>query len=217
MLIACPPHLLYPSFTPYIHHCPPFDQSIHKQPDLFGKIISPYDANAFKTLLVKHNLTEAYPHLVHNLLHGFPLGRMPPLSDTIIIPNHPSVPLHMDMVLEYLEVETAAGRMSGPFSREEVEQILRGPFQSSPFIVSIQTQGPGEPDKIRVCRHLSKASKHGPSVNSFIEKENFPTRFDTAARVAEIVSSLSPTSIIPYTHLHTHMPHMHVITFPMLA
>ena len=52
----------------------------------------------------------------------------------------------MDMVLQYLEVKTAAGRMSGPFSREEVEQILRGPFQSSPFIVSIQTEGPAGQD-----------------------------------------------------------------------
>ena len=46
-LIAHTPRLLYPSFTSSIHHCPQFDNSIHIQPNLFGRIISPYDANTF--------------------------------------------------------------------------------------------------------------------------------------------------------------------------
>lgn len=177
------------------------------------KIVCPYNVTAFDSFLKKHDLINAYPHLTHNLSHGFPLGRMPPLLSTVIIPNHPSVQLNMDSVTQYLEVEIAAGRMSGPFSSTIVERILRGPFQSSPFIVSIQTQAPGEPDKIRICRHLSKAFKHTPSVNSFIEKEDFPTRFDTAARVAEIVSILSNISFIPHVGIErdappiTHVPH----------
>lgn len=81
-----------------------------------------------------------------------------------------------------------AGRMSGPFSRERVEEILGGAFFASPLIVAIQTQEPGVPDKVRICRHLSKEGKGAQSVNSHIEKEEFPTRFDTALRVADIVS-----------------------------
>jgi hypothetical protein len=106
-----------------------------------------------------------------------------------IIPNHPSVLDYPADIEKYLSTELAAGRMSGPFSSPDIQKILRGPFQSSPFIVSVQPQGPGEPDKIRICRHLSKATKSVASMNSFISKEDFPTRFDTASRVADIVSS----------------------------
>ena len=128
---------------------------------------------------------------------------MPRLSHTIIFPNNPSSLSHTQEIDDYLNTEMLAHRMSGPFSREEVERILRGPFQASPLIVSVQPQHPGAPDKIRICRHLSKASKAHVSVNSHIAKEDFPTRFDTASRVAEIVSVLfkyylfPPLSLLP--------------------
>lgn len=93
----------------------------------------------------------------------------------------------MDKIQEYLEGEVKDGRMSGPFSQTEVESILRGPFFSSPLLVAVQPQAPGVPDKIRICRHLSKDARSVPSVNSHVEKDSFPTRFDTASRVADIV------------------------------
>lgn len=83
--------------------------------------------------------------------------------------------------------------MSGPFSLAETERILRGPVYVSPLIVSVSDQGPAKPPKYRVCRNLSKddpVTGMG-SVNSFIEKDDFPTRFDMAAKVAEMVSQLS--------------------------
>jgi hypothetical protein len=94
----------------------------------------------------------------------------------------------MDKINEYLCKEVSAHRMSGPFSLKEAELIMRGPFQSSPLIVAIQPQEPGAPDKIRICRHLSKATKSDVSVNSHIRKDDFPTRFNTATKVAKIVS-----------------------------
>ena len=93
------------------------------------------------------------------------------------------------MIDKYLTDELDAGRMSGPFSRQQVGIILRGAFFCSPLLVSIQTQQPGTPDKLRVCRHLSKGDKITPSTNSHILKEDFPTRFDTALKVADIVGS----------------------------
>jgi hypothetical protein len=113
---------------------------------------------------------------------------MPPLTDAVILPNNPSTYPYLQDIQDYLQKELSAGRMSGPFSRGEAELILRGPFFSSPFVVDVQPQQPGTPDKIRICRHLSKASKSHPSVNSHIRKEDFPMRFDFASKVAEIVS-----------------------------
>lgn len=155
--------------------------------DIYLRIVHPYDTDAFLHFLLKHDLTRFYSLLVTNLRNGFPLGEMPPIIDTVIFKNHPSVLPHSDAIDKYLTDELDAGRMSGPFPRQLVGKILRGPFFCSPLLVSIQTQQPGTPDKLRVCRHLSKGDKNTASMNSHIHKEDFPTRFDTALRVADIV------------------------------
>src|SRR6266567_6890212 len=110
------------------------------------------------------------------------------LLHTVILPNNPSTSFHMGAVDEYLHKELSAGRMSGPCSCEKTELIMRGPFQSSPLIVAVQPQHPGVPDKLWICRHLSKSTKTHPSVNSHILKDDFPTRFDMASKVAKMVS-----------------------------
>ena len=120
------------------------------------------------------------------------------------MPNNPSTISYLDTVSDYLTKEVTAGRLSGPFSQEVSEQILRGPFQSSSLIVSVQPQEPGVPDKLRVCQHLSKTTKVHASVNSHIRKDDFPTCFDTASKVADIVSLLPfylfpPFSFLLYT------------------
>jgi hypothetical protein len=188
LAVARPPRLNYSDFSAYIISRPPFDPSLHLHDNIFSRIIHPYDPLAFQFMLDKHDLKSFYPFLIDNLLHGFPLGRMPSIPQTIIIPNNPSFLEHADTIFDYLHKEVSSGRMSGPFSQDVVERILRGPFHSSPLIVVVQPQDPGEPDKIRICRHLSKATKDHVSVNSHIAKEDFPTRFDTASKVADIVS-----------------------------
>ncbi|EEC00047.1 hypothetical protein MPER_00104, partial [Moniliophthora perniciosa FA553] len=105
---------------------------------------------------------------------------------TIIMPNHPSALKHPEIIDEYIQKELVAGRFRGPFTKEDMESIMQGPFISSPFIVSEQEQGPGLPPKFRVCRNLSKETKEYLAVNSFIKKDQFPTRFDTAVKIAEV-------------------------------
>lgn len=191
--ISFTPHapLTYRDFTNTINFrpCPPFASSSDRE--IFGRITHPYNVSAFEKLLAKHSLTSTYPLLVKNLTSGFPLGgTLPILSTSIIIKNHPSVDKFPTVVEEYIEAEKKLNRMSGPFTQLEVERILRGPFYCSPFIVAEQDQGPGLPPKYRVCRHLSKDDPVSgtPSVNSFICKDDFPTRFDMAFKVAEEVS-----------------------------
>jgi hypothetical protein len=64
------------------------------------------------------------------------------------------------------------------------------------MLVSVQTQGPGVPDKLRLCRHLSKGNTHNASTNSYIDKGKFPTKVGTASNVTDIVS-FPPTSTLP--------------------
>ena len=153
----------------------------------------------------KHGLSSAYPPLCDNLRHGFALGYMPALTEAVILPNNSSTYPYMHEINDYLQKELLAGWMSGPFSCEEAEVILCGPFFSSLLVVDVQPQQPGMPDKIRICRHLFKASKLHPSVNSHIWKEDFPTHFDLVSKVAEIVSlplSISSPHFL-YFLLHT--------------
>ncbi|GLB41063.1 hypothetical protein LshimejAT787_0902780 [Lyophyllum shimeji] len=172
----------------------PPDASPHDT-ELFERVVHPYNVDGFRFMLDKHNLTDLYPRLLVNLTHGFPLGRnLPRLKKSIVIRNHPSVDQFPSVVQDYIDAELAAGRMSGPFSFEEVERILRGPIHSSPFLVSEQIAGPGLPPKYRVCRNLSKADPVSgmPAINSFIDKDDFPTSFDMALKVAAAVAEAPP-------------------------
>lgn len=188
--VSTPPHLVYTDFSRSVFPRLPLPLSTAHHTSIFDCIPHPYNPDAFESLLLKHGLSSHYPLLPSNLRHGFPLGRMPALTKGVVLPNNPSTHAYMSDVQDYLKKELQSGRMSGPFSREETETILRGPFQSSPLIVSLQPQQRGMPDKVRICRHLSKASKFHASVNSHIQKDDFPTRFDLASKVAEIVSFL---------------------------
>jgi len=190
LLAAQPACLQYSTFTDSIVLHPPFDLSTHLHQDIFDRIHHPYNTDAFESFLLKFSLTDRYPQLIQNLHHGFPLGTMPPLLDTIISPNHPSCLEHSQAIDDYLASEVASQRMSSPFSHEHIEHILHGPFHSSLLIVSVQPQHLGALDKICICQHLSKASWYHTSVNSHIKKEDFPTHFNTAARVTDLVSSL---------------------------
>jgi hypothetical protein len=186
---TAPIPLPYRNFSETIIHREPDKDSSELSCNIFNKIIHPYDSDAFHFFLCKHNLSTLYPFLVTNLKEGFPLGDMPALTSTVIIPNHPSTLQYPDVIKKYLTDEVAAGRMSGPFPCQQIRVLMYGDFFSSPLLVSVQIQQPGTPDKLRVCRHLSKNDKSTSSVNSHIKKEDFPTRFDTASRVADIVSS----------------------------
>ncbi|PPR08177.1 hypothetical protein CVT24_001713 [Panaeolus cyanescens] len=195
---SLPPSLLYSDFSSSIIRRPPGPSSSSYPLSLFDKIVTPYSADSFELALSSLNIAHKYPLLCHNLRHGFPLGTMPDIPSTRIFANHFSTLGHEKLVDDYLKDEVDCGRMDGPFSQSQVELILRGPFHSSPLLIVSQPQGPNLPDKIRVCRHLSKGDprKDIPSVNSFITKDDFPTRFDTAAKVANmVVNSVAPLGV----------------------
>jgi len=164
-----------------------FNSASHSNSNIFNKIISPYSAEAFNHFLHKHNIAHLYPFLVSNLLSGFPIGFMPMMTITTIIPNHSSCAPFMTNVLHYLAEEVQDGRMSGPLSCADMELMLHGPFY-----------------KLRMCKHLSKGTKDIPSVNSHVLKGTFPTRFDTASHVADIVS--------PSTFLYSYTLYYSILT-----
>jgi hypothetical protein len=155
---------------------------------IFSHIETPYNADTFGFYLKKHNLTDTYPFLMRNLCNGFPMGEFLPLKESVIFLNHPLCLKYDKQILIYLQEEVTAQRMHGPFSQEEMEDIMKGPFQSSPIIIDIQPQLDGAPDKLRMCRHLSKHDRFHPSTNDFVDSSKFPTSFGSVSKVADIVS-----------------------------
>ncbi|KAF8823347.1 hypothetical protein HHX47_DHR10000429 [Lentinula edodes] len=195
--LSIPPTLSYYDFSDAIHFRSPLPNTCPEFIELYERIVTPYNADEFEKALLACNISHHYPLLLHNLRRGFPLGHLPPLHETIIIPNHQSVYEHSEVIEQYISDEIAAGRMAGPFSCADMHLIMRGHFYVSPLIVATQIQGPGMPPKHRVCRNLSKDGRDSkghivPSVNSFTQKNLFPTRFDTASKVAEMVATAPP-------------------------
>ncbi len=133
--------------TPQIEAPAPHIPFASSAPEIRNRIVTPYNATAFKSALHDCNLTAEHPNLVHKLRHGFSMGVFPDLKNSVIFDNYTSDPLHTAFIDEYLDEECDAGPMSGPYTREEVEGIL-GPFQCSPILVNIQEQDPGVDPKL---------------------------------------------------------------------
>lgn len=170
-------------------------------PDTLLRIETPYNADAFKRFFRKFpHLREQFPNLILKLRNGFPMGEFPTLDKTIVWSNGKSVKEYRSFVDDYFEEEVEEGRLSGPYSQRQVARILGGPFQCSPITVNIQPQNPGEEPKLRVCVDLSRGTHSHPATNEYSDIRDFPTKFDSALQVAEIVGH-SP----PFNYFRTHL------------
>jgi hypothetical protein len=123
------------------------------------------------------------------LRYGFLIGDPDPAAKTTILPNlmlHPEDP---EVIRNYLDAETKLRRMTGPFTKEEMDAAVGGvTWVSSPVFV-VQTPGdPGMPEKTRVVINSSKKNEDGKSVNDELSCDD--TNWGTAADVAEIVSTI---------------------------
>jgi len=168
-----PSHPIIPHFDflqNLIHRTSP-PWCLHNHEKSFSHIQTPYNTDAFEFFLKKHNLTSSYSFLAHNLDNSFPMGKFPPLFCSMIFPNHPSCLNYANKIHTYLH-EVITGIMHSPFCCKEMEDIMKGAFQSSPLIVDIQPQPDGVPNKLHMCRHLLERDKLHPSTNDFIELPN---------------------------------------------
>ncbi|KAE8210905.1 hypothetical protein CF327_g5284 [Tilletia walkeri] len=92
---------------------------------------SPLKPDGFKDFLNRLDLTHAFPSMVKSLVEGFDFG-IPPIRSTVIQKNHCSAEEDLEILHGIVEKEIAVGRVVGPFSKDEVENML-GPFQTSPL------------------------------------------------------------------------------------
>ncbi len=159
------------------------------------RIITPYNADTFESMLHYLGLSKTHPNLPYRLRTGFSLGTFEPLTRSHTSSNHIHCPEGLDFVLQYALEQVRLGHMSGPYTQSEVEDILGGPFMSSPVFLRPKTGSSGE---YRVVLDCSSKNRDGFFVNYFIDPEDFPTSWGNAEEVARIVSNLS--SIGDYCH-----------------
>ncbi len=150
-----------------------------------------YKARAWYKELSKHGLEGKYPLLVEGINHGFHLG-IPTIAQTYTPHNHVSVNLHLNAYIENVDKEFQAGRYFGPYSRNEVENLI-GPFQSSPLSLCPK---PDKPNKFRAVHDFSYPhnSTTQPSINSNIDASDYPCTWGTFEAICLVVSRLPPGS-----------------------
>jgi hypothetical protein len=93
-----PPHpiLHYTDFSTSISHRPVPLDACPGDIEIYERVVTPYNADAYEMLLEQYELTNQYPLLVQNLRQGFPIGDMPILTQSVIVNNHPSVAENLD-------------------------------------------------------------------------------------------------------------------------
>lgn len=100
-------------------------------------------------------------------------------------PNHSSAELVLEKINSNIRKEIERGRMFGPFKHEQVSRVF--PFyRSSPLGAVINGDG-----SVRPINDLSypRNVPGTPSVNSFVDKDNYLTTWDDFARVATFFRS----------------------------
>ncbi|GBE86646.1 hypothetical protein SCP_0905260 [Sparassis crispa] len=147
------------------------------------RVITPYNADTFESTLLALGPLDRYPMLPRKLRYGFPIGNFDTLSRTVSPANHASGSEHIDFIRQYIAEQVSLGRMTGPYSRPNVERILGSFFMSSPLAVVPKAGS----KKFRLVQNCSYQDEFGISVNSYINSDDFPTKWGTAAEVAEII------------------------------
>lgn len=122
---------------------PPIITLLVRGANEWTRLITPYRADVFSRELAKFGLPD-------NLLHGLRIGTLLRLPRSITPPNKSAIE-HIDFISSSIVEQVSLRRMSGPFSREQLEsQSLFGTcFMSTSLSVVVTA---GSPDKLRLIQ-----------------------------------------------------------------
>ncbi|OAV85437.1 hypothetical protein PTTG_06263 [Puccinia triticina 1-1 BBBD Race 1] len=140
----------------------------------------------WKNVLTDNGLLPEYDDVLHGFQFGFDQG-IPhhTLSDLECFTpeNHASSEKARPKIEESILKELKAGRMFGPFSRDQMLQHF-GFFRTNPLSAVVNSDG-----AIRPINDLSfpRNDPSVPSVNSFVDKSKFETTWDDFNCVSEFL------------------------------
>ena len=156
-------------------------------------ISTPYIACGWLSYLESNNLLTKYRHIPTSLQHGFNAG-IKYISSTFTPPNNESVSLFHDIFQHAVDHEFTVGRYEGPFSQQQIEDVL-GPFQTSPISI---VPKPNKPGKYRIIQNFSSphpGTKNSTrSINADIVSSDFPCTWGTFETICTTILHLPPGS-----------------------
>lgn len=158
--------------------------------------LTPYNPDAWEHLLTNAGLFSEYQHIPNSLHYGFHI-KLPLIGTTQIPPNHPTVVKFEQQFTNIIRDEIQKGRYTSPLSRAGMESLI-GPFQSSPFSIIPK---PAKPGKYCILQNYSfplsiSISFPNPSINSYINSNDFPTTWGTFSLISLLLRQLPPGSQI---------------------
>ena len=148
------------------------------------RVVTPYRPNTWQQALQDAGITHLYPNLVHDLIHGSPIGNPPPIDFTFIPRNLLSANIRPEYISSLITEEIAAGRMDGPFTIDEAHIIYNGHFQMCPLGL---VEKPGS-SALHMIRHFSKLDQYSDSMNGWVDSDDFPTCWFSVSQLANFVS-----------------------------
>ena len=129
-------------------------------------------------------ILQDYPKLIHDLKFGSPISNPPSISFTFIPKNLPSAEINHDYIMNLIAKEVSAGCMDGPYLVGEAHVIYGSHFHTCPLGL---VERPGSVD-LRMIHHFLKEDQFGHSTNSWLDLDDFLTKWFTACQMAEFMS-----------------------------
>lgn len=159
-----------------------------------SKANTPLKHEGWVLLLYKHGLYDKYEHIPRSILIGFNTG-IPHLHFTYTPANSPSLHVYHDEFNTIVQKEFNKGRCLGPLNRQQAVDLV-GPFHSSPLSL---LDKPGKPGKHCLVQNLSFPQKSTtrlstPSINSYIDSNNYPCTWGTFNVICRTIWELPPGS-----------------------
>ena len=153
---------------------------------------TPYKAATWTSLLLSSGLFYHFSKIPSGLQHSFILN-FPCVHCTQSLPNRPSIDTYNAKFNESIHKEINKGRYLSPYPLSVIESIL-SPFQSSPLSIIPKSGCPG---KFRLIQNflfpLSPSPSHpNPSINSYINADDFSTTWGKFSVVYLLISCLPP-------------------------
>jgi hypothetical protein len=156
------------------------------------RIRTPYHAAEWQTLLEANGLLNKYRHIPISLQYGFNAA-VKYIAHTFTPSNNESISVHNDIFQQSIAHEFSKGRYEGPFTQQQIEDIL-GPFQTSPLSI---VPKPNKPGKYRIIQNFSSPYTNNEGVraiNTDIISSDFPCTWGTFEAIATTILHLPPGS-----------------------
>lgn len=155
------------------------------------KPLTPLIAEQWESHLLTIALDVKYPIILKYIQHGTHAG-IPQIHRLYTPLNNESTVALKDHFNNIIQSEFNKDRYLGPFSQEELKWEI-GPFQSSPLSLVPKA---GKPRKYCLIQNLSHphSNRPTPSINSYLDANDFPCTWGTFRMVCVLVRSLPSSS-----------------------